>query len=52
MHVSKLTHKYIEHKQLTGEKIMEWTPSSLDLNPIENLRVIVKMKLYEDNKKA
>ena len=29
---------------------MEWPPSSLDLNPIENLWSIVKMKLYQGDK--
>ena len=30
--------------------MMEWLPSSADLNLIENLRSIVKMKLYESSK--
>ena len=38
------------HEIFTGENIMEWLPSSSDLNPIENLWSVVKMKLYEDEK--
>ena len=30
-HVSKLTHEFFEHKRFTGEKIMEWIPSSPNL---------------------
>ena len=44
-HVSKLTWELFEHKRFTGEKVMEWPPSSLDLNLIKSLRSIVKMKL-------
>ena len=29
---------------------MEWPPSSPDLNPIENLWSVMKMKLYESSK--
>ena len=49
-HVSKLTHEFFQYKKFTKEKIMEWTPSGLDLNLIKNLLSIVKMKLYEGGK--
>ena len=29
---------------------MKWPPSNHDLNPIENLQLIVKVKLYESGK--
>ena len=32
------------------EKIMEWPVISSDLNPIENLWTMVKMKLHEGSK--
>ena len=37
-------------ERFTREKIMEWRVSSPDLNSIENLWSIVKMKLYESGK--
>ena len=46
-HVSKLTHKLFKHKRFTREKIMEWSSSSPDLNLIENMWPVVKMKSYE-----
>ena len=49
-HVSKLIHEFFEHKRFAEEKIMEWPSSSPELNPIENLCSIVKMKLYEGGK--
>ena len=49
-HVSKLTREFFECKRFRGEKIMEWSPSSPDLNPIENLWSVEKMKLYEGGK--
>ena len=49
-HVSKLTHEFFEHKRITGEKKMEWPPTSPDMNPIENLWSFEKMKLYEGGK--
>ena len=48
-HVSKLTYEFFEHERFTGDKIMEWPPSP-DLNLIENLQSIVKVKLYEGGK--
>lgn len=51
-HVSKLTCELCEHKRFTGEKIMEWLPSSPDLNLIKNQWSIVKMQLYEGGKQC
>ena len=47
--VSKLTREFFEHK---GEKIIEWPPSNPNLNPFENLWLVVKMKLYEGSKQC
>ena len=49
-HVCKLTNEFFEHKRFAGEKIMEWPPSSMDQNLIENLLSFVKMKVYEGGK--
>ena len=49
-HVSKLSLEFFKHKRFTGEKIVEWPPSSPDLNPTENLWSMVKKKLYEGGK--
>ena len=46
--MTKLTCKFFEHRLYPGEKIIEWPPSSPDLNLIKNPWSIVKMKLYED----
>ena len=42
--------KFFEHKKFTGKKIMEWLPSSPELNSIKNLWSIMKMKLYKGGK--
>ena len=49
-HVSKLICEFFEHGRFTGEKIIEWLPSSLDLKPIKNQWSIIKIKLYESGK--
>ena len=49
-HISKLTHKFFEHVRFIEGKIMEWPPSSPDLNLIGNLWSVVKMKLYKGAK--
>ena len=35
--VSKFTCEFFKHEAFTREAIMEWLPSSPDMNPIENL---------------
>ena len=45
----KCIHEFFKHKQFTGEKIIEWPPSSRYLNLIENLWSFVKM-IYKDGK--
>ena len=47
-HVSKVTYEFFEHKIFSENK--EWPQLSPDLNPIENLSSIMKMKLYESLK--
>jgi len=32
------------------ERIMIWPPSSPDLNPIENLRALLKQEIYSEGK--
>ena len=46
-HVSKFTCDFFEPKRFTIEKIIKWSPSIPELNRIENIYSIVKMKLYE-----
>ena len=43
----QFTHELSKPKRFTREKIMEWLPSSPDLNEIENLWPIVNMKLFK-----
>lgn len=50
-HAPKVTHKFFKRKSFTRKKIMEWLSLSPDLNPIENLWSIVKMKLYKGGKR-
>ena len=49
-HISKITYEFFEHKRFTGEKITEEPASSPDLNPIETIWSIGKMKLCEGGK--
>lgn len=49
-HISKVNSEFFECKRLTGDKIVEWPLFSSNLNPIENLWSIVKMKLSEGGK--
>ena len=37
LHVSKLTHEFLEHKISIGEKTIEWPPPNPDLNPIKKI---------------
>ena len=48
-HASKLTHEFFEHKRFIEGKIMDGD-HQVDLNPIKNLSLIVKMNLYEGGK--
>ena len=40
-HVSRLIDIFFEHKRFTGDKIMEWPPSSPGLSLIENFSWLV-----------
>ena len=44
--ISKLTFEFFEHKRFIGEKIIKYPPLSPDLNLIENLCPIIKIKVY------
>lgn len=48
-HVFKVTHGFFVHKRFTVQ-ITEWLPSSLNLNLIEDILSMVKMRLCEDSK--
>lgn len=48
-YVSRVSREFLECKSFTGDKIIEWQLSSLNLNPIENLQSIMKIKLYESS---
>lgn len=47
-HVFMVTHQTFQCKRFTGENIMELRLSSPDLNPMENLWSLSKIKLYDD----
>ena len=49
-HVSKLTHEFFENKIFTGEKMITQLPSCPDLNLIENLWSLVKIRFYKGGK--
>ena len=41
---------FLRIHNLAGKRLMKWPANSSDLNPIKNLRTIVKAKLYEGGK--
>ena len=45
--VTRFIHVLFEYKRFTGKKITERPPLSTDLSPIENLWLIIEIKLYE-----
>ena len=49
-HASRFTKAYLAGKNISGERLMDWPPSSPDLNCIENLWSIVKKEIYKGNK--
>ena len=49
-HASRFTKAYLAGKNISGERLMDWPPSSPDLNCIENLWSIVKKEIYRGNK--
>ena len=45
VHSSAETRKFVEDRQIN---VSEWPPQSLNLNIIENVSQMMKVKLYED----
>ena len=49
-HASHFTKAFLTSKNIPETKIMNWPPSSPDLNCIENLWGIIKAEIYEGNR--
>ena len=47
-HLSNRTWEFFDYKRFTGEKILKWPASTFDLNLLENLRSIVKIKVVNN----
>ena len=45
-HAEKTTGNYLQKIGFKNGRVMVWPPFSPDLNPIENLRSIIKTKVY------
>ena len=50
-HASRTTKGWLADQGITRERIMDWSPQSPDLSPIENMWSIIKRKVYENRHK-
>ena len=51
-HASRFTREFLASKIIKEDRLMEWSPSSTDLNCIENLWSIIKADVYQRNKQC